>query len=91
MGWIFFGLNSAVLAIVAAAVIRIGRKTLKNGTMWSIATLALVAILRGVPFPLIVGGAALAGWLGGRWRPEMFQAASGQRPRRGIRASLAAG
>jgi len=77
MGWIFFGLKPAVLAIVAAAVIRIGRKALKNGTMWIIAALAFVAILLRVPFPLIVGGAALAGWLGGRWRPEKFQAASG--------------
>lgn len=72
MGWIFFGLKPAVLAIVAAAVIRIGRKALKNGTMWLIAATAFVAILLAVPFPLVVGGAALAGWIGGRLRPNLF-------------------
>src|SRR3954454_2166587 len=36
---IFYGLNPAVLAIVAAAVIRIGSKALKNGVMWGIAAL----------------------------------------------------
>jgi chromate transporter len=41
---IFYGLKPAVIAIVAAAVIRIGRKALKNEMMWSIAALAFVAI-----------------------------------------------
>src|SRR6187455_214423 len=50
---IFYGLKPAVLAIVAAAVIRIGSKALKNEVMWSIAGIAFVAIyfLR-VPFPI---------------------------------------
>ena len=39
---IFYGLKPAVLAIVAAAVIRIGRKALKNQVMWLIAALAFV-------------------------------------------------
>src|SRR2546421_5473793 len=41
---IFYGLKPAVLAIVAAAVIRIGRKSLKNALMWSIAAAAFIAI-----------------------------------------------
>ncbi len=41
---IFYGLKPAVIAIVTAAVIRIGRKALKNEVMWSIAALAFVAI-----------------------------------------------
>src|SRR5438874_524061 len=42
---IFYGLKPAVTAIVLAAVIRIGRKALRNEVMWSIAALACVAIL----------------------------------------------
>jgi chromate transporter len=41
---IFYGSKPAVIAIVAVAVIRIGRKALKNEVMWSIAALAFVAI-----------------------------------------------
>lgn len=75
---IFYGLKPAVTAIVAAAVIRIGQRALKNGVMWGIAAAAFGAIffLR-VPFPLIVAGAALTGWLGGKFRPEKFPAAAG--------------
>src|SRR4030088_1250139 len=34
---VFYGLKPAVLAIVAAAVIRIGRRALKNEVMWTLA------------------------------------------------------
>ena len=64
---IFYGLKPAVIAIVATAVIRIGRKALKNEVMWSIAALAFVAIFfLGVPFPLIILSAGAAGFVGGR-------------------------
>jgi hypothetical protein len=48
-------LKPAVLAIVAFAVVRIGKKALRNTAMWSIAVAAFGGIffLR-VPFPLIV-------------------------------------
>src|SRR4051812_34536449 len=59
---IFYGLKPAVLAIVAAAVIRIGRKSLKNAFKWAIAAGAFVAIyFFRLPFPLII---VLAGLLG---------------------------
>src|SRR5205823_3837035 len=41
---VFYGLKPAVMAIVAAAVIRIGKKALKNEIMWSLAGLAFVGI-----------------------------------------------
>lgn len=73
VGWIaavFHGLKAAVLAVVVAAVLRIGKKALKNPVMWSLAALAFVAIFfLGVSFPWIVGGAAVVGWLGG-WKWE---------------------
>jgi chromate transporter len=64
---VFFGLKAAVLAVVLEAVVRIGRRALKNRVMVGIAALAFVAIFfLQVPFPLIVLAAGLAGFLGGR-------------------------
>ena len=71
---IFYGLSAAVIALVAAAVIRIGSKALKNPVLVAIATVAFVAIfVFKVPFPLIVVAAALIGYVGSRYRPEAFE------------------
>ncbi len=71
---VFYGLKPAVMAIVAAAVIRIGRKALKNSVMWSLAALAFVAIFFfKVPFPLIILCAGLIGFIGGKlWRNKFL-------------------
>ena len=75
---IFYGLKPAVTAIVAAAVIRIGRRALKNGVMWGVAGAAFVAIyFFKVPFPAIIGAAALVGFAGGKFFPKKFPATSG--------------
>ena len=64
---LFFGLKAAVLAIVLQAVMRVGRRALRNGTMRAIAGLSFVAIfVVGTPFPLIVLVAGIAGYLGAR-------------------------
>ena len=75
---VFHGLKPAVLAIVAAAVLRIGSKALKNAVMWSLAALAFVAIfLFHAPFPAIILTAALTGYLGGlRWE-KVFNVVKG--------------
>jgi chromate transporter len=66
---VFYGLKPAVIAIVIAAVIRIGRKALKNATLWSIAAVAFVAIFFfKVPFPIIVLSAGIIGFAGGKFR-----------------------
>src|SRR5437588_2597647 len=63
---IFYGLKPVVVAIVAAAVIRIGPKALKNEVMWALAALALIAIyFFKAPFPAIVLSAGIIGFLGG--------------------------
>ncbi|HSH37806.1 MAG TPA: chromate efflux transporter [Chthoniobacterales bacterium] len=78
---IFYGLKPAVIAIVTAAVIRIGRKALKNEVMWSIAALAFAAIFFfEVPFPLIVLSAGLAGLIGASVWPSKFASTSGHAP-----------
>ena len=75
---VFYGLKPAVMAIVAVAVIRIGRKALKNEVMWAIAALAFVAIFFfKVPFPLIVLAAGLLGLAGGNAWPSKFAVAGG--------------
>jgi chromate transporter len=69
----FYGLKGAVIAIVAAAVLRIGQKALRNRVMWIIAAVAFIAIFfLNVPFPLIVLGAGLIGLTGGKIFPSKF-------------------
>ncbi len=70
---IFYGLKGAVAAIVAAAVIRIGRRVLKNEVMWLIAGTAFIAIFFfHVPFPLIILTAGIIGYFGGKVLPAKF-------------------
>ncbi|MBH61351.1 MAG: chromate transporter [Alphaproteobacteria bacterium] len=70
---LFFGIKAAVLAIVVEAVLRIGRRALGNHAMYAIAALAFVSIFFfSVPFPLIVVGAALIGFLGAQFDPDRF-------------------
>ena len=62
---LFFGLKAAVLAIVLEAVVRIGKRALRNSVMLSIAVVAFTAIFFfGIAFPIIVLGAALIGFVG---------------------------
>jgi chromate transporter len=73
----FYGLKPAVTAVVAAAVIRIGRKALKNEVLWALAAVAFVAIFfLNVPFPAIVGGALVLGFFGARVWPVKFAGTS---------------
>ncbi len=75
---LFYGIKPAITAVVVHAVHRIGSRVLKNGVMWAIAAAAFVAIFgMNVPFPFIVIGAALIGYLGGRFRPDKFQLGGG--------------
>jgi chromate transporter len=75
---IFYGLKPAVLAIVAFAVIRIGRKALRNAMMWGIASAAFAVIFFfKLPFPLIVLLAGVIGYVGGRISPREFAIISG--------------
>jgi chromate transporter len=78
---LFFGLKAAVLAIVLEAVFRIGKRSLKNNVMLALAAAAFVGIFfLGVPFPLIILGAALIGFVGARSGSAAFQANAGHGP-----------
>ena len=77
IGWIaavFYGLEAAVIALVAAAVIRVGSKALRHSFLVTMAASAFVAIFfLKVPFPLIVIGAATIGLVGSRVAPNVFK------------------
>ncbi len=74
VGWvaaIFYGLKPAVIAIVAHAVWRIGKRTLRTPLTWFLSAGSFVAIFFfRVPFPLIILSAGLLGLVlsGTRWR-----------------------
>lgn len=75
---LFYGIKPAVTAIVIQAAHRIGSRALKNSWLWAIAAASFVAIFAlNVPFPLIVLGAAVLGYLGGRFAPARFSNAGG--------------
>src|SRR5581483_3451548 len=62
---LFLGLKAAVLAVVLEAVLRVGRRALKNRVLIAIAALAFMAIFAfGIPFPLIVLAAGFIGYVG---------------------------
>jgi len=75
---LFYGIKPAVTAIVVQAAHRIGSRALKNNLLWAIAAASFVAIFAlNVPFPAIVAGAALIGYVGGRIAPDRFKAGGG--------------
>ncbi len=70
---VFFGLKAAVLAIVFEAVLRIGRRALRNATMVWLAAASFIALfVFAVPFPLIIAAAGLIGYIGGLRRVAAF-------------------
>jgi chromate transporter len=72
---VFFGLKAAVLAIVVEAVLRIGRRALKNRLMLALAFAAFTGIFfLKIPFPFIVLGAGICGAVAQRFLPQFFTA-----------------
>lgn len=70
---LFFGLKAAVLAVVIEAVLRIGRRALRNRFMVALAAAAFLAIyFFKVPFPWIVAAAAAIGLVSHRLVPRFF-------------------
>ncbi|HWU21878.1 MAG TPA: chromate efflux transporter [Nocardioides sp.] len=61
---VFAGIGPAVIAIVLQAVVRVGSRALRHRLLVGLAVLAFVAlaVLR-VPFPVVVLGSGVIGWL----------------------------
>ena len=61
---LFYGIKPAVVALVAVAVVRLAKRALKGRAQVAIAVLAFAAMFfLDIPFPLVIGAAALAGLL----------------------------
>jgi chromate transporter len=71
------GLGAAVIALIAAAVIRVGGRVVHTPAAFAMAAAAFGLIVAGVPFPLIIVLAALAGYLAGTRSPRLLGKPSG--------------
>jgi chromate transporter len=72
---LFFGLKAAVLAIVIEAVVRVGKRALRNRIMIALAASAFVAIFFfSVPFPIIIISAGVIGYAGAKSGRAEFSA-----------------
>lgn len=87
----FVGVKAAVLALVAEALLRIGKRALKG---WSDAVVAVAAFLAlavfGLPFPLVILAAALYGAVAVRRPPPEIDADPAPRPHAGRALGTAA-
>jgi chromate transporter len=85
---LFFGLKPAIIAVVVEAVIRIGRRALKDRALVALAAAAFAGIFfLQVPFPLIVLGAGVIGWIVERRRVAPEGPPPGTVPRAGSRGA----
>jgi chromate transporter len=74
---LFAGLAPAVVAIVAQAVWRVGRRSLTHPALIALAVASFSALaLFAAPFPLVIAGAALTGWLLARLAPHTLRPAA---------------
>ena len=74
---LFAGLAPAVLAIVAHALIRVGKRALGHPALVALAVTAFLALtFFAVPFPVVIAGAAAIGWALGRWAPATMRTAT---------------
>ena len=70
---LLYGLKAAVLAVVAAALVKVAKKALKGAAMVAVAVAAFAAIaFLKAPFPAIVIGAGLIGAALVRLAPDAF-------------------
>jgi chromate transporter len=85
---IFHGLKPVVLAIVLAALLRIGRRTLTNRVAWVFASGAFLALfVFRIPFPAVVFAALGIGFiLGAKW-PAYFDSKEGEGDKAGPEGS----
>jgi chromate transporter len=69
---LFLGLAPAVIAIVIQAVVRVARKGLGHPALVGLAVASFVALtFFAVPFPVVIGFAALIGWALGKAVPDL--------------------
>jgi len=70
---LFLGIKAAVLAIIVQALLRIAGRALQTGFKRALALLAFVALFAfNLPFPVVVLGAGLVGFLVAMRRPDLL-------------------
>jgi chromate transporter len=75
---LFYGLKPAVVAIVVLAMIKIGKKSLLSLLHVAIALLSFTGIFfLHIPFPYLIVGAMLVGWLVQRFYPSILSPKKG--------------
>ena len=73
---VFLGLSAAVVAVVLQAVTRVARRGLAHPALVAVAVAAFGALtVLDLPFPAVVGAAAVTGWVLGRTVPALGPAA----------------
>ena len=71
---LFAGLAPAVVAVVAQAVVRLGKRALGHPALVALAVVSFLALTAfQVPFPAVIAVAALVGWMLGRWAPRTMR------------------
>ena len=70
------GLGAAVIALVAAAVLRVGRRVIHTLAALAMAVIAFALLVAGVPFLAIIAAGALTGYVAGRYRPTVLRTPS---------------
>lgn len=69
---LLYGIKPAITVIVLHAAWRIGSRTLTTRLLYTVAALALLGSLLQVAFPLLIGLAAVVGWLAKRFVPQQL-------------------
>lgn len=73
---LLYGVQPVVVAIVAEAILRIGKRTLRHPVLMVLAACAFVLVYSfSGAFPAVVAGAGIAGMLLQRWWPDIFRRA----------------
>ncbi|MCC6407412.1 MAG: chromate transporter [Planctomycetes bacterium] len=90
VGWVdalFFGLKPAVIAIVAEALLRVAKRALRSRAHVGLAVAAFLALfVFAVPFPWVVLGAGLFGFVASRVAPGALPSTAGHAPGSGSHA-----
>ena len=70
---LLYGLQPAVVAIVIVAVVKVGKRALKNGLYRAVAVAAFVSLyVLGLPFPFVIVAAGIIGTVGRFAVPDLF-------------------
>ncbi len=86
---LLWGLKPAVTALVLQAAHRLALRTLKARWLWALAVMSLLGMLWGLPFALIIAGAAATGYYMSRQPAVVLQAPAQAEPATAITVSRA--